>query len=242
MRTAVAVAVLALGTTWSLGARAQLAPPPPMQQPPPGSSWGQPQQPAYGQPVQPGYGQPAQPGWGQPYNPQQPGYGQPPSATQQQLDAAAQAKSFRGLEIGYLNAEAGGSFASFSRSEGGGMFGAGGGLRFVTWTLGLRARVHLLSDNVTMVQALVEAGFHLPVGAWDPYVHIHGGYLNLHLNEDGAGAGSKSGGTFGGALGADYYFTALVSTGLDASFDGLFVGGGGFGLSGSLHLGLHFDL
>ncbi|HEY2513710.1 MAG TPA: hypothetical protein VGI39_22740, partial [Polyangiaceae bacterium] len=79
-----AVAVL----TGSSGARAQLQPPPPMQAPPPGTTWGTPPQ-TY----------PAQPApYGQPY-PAQPAYpqGQPYSATAQQLNAADNANSFRGL-------------------------------------------------------------------------------------------------------------------------------------------------
>ena len=237
MRTkaaALAFAVAATWTAWSPRASAQLQPPPPMQPPPP--AWGIPGM------------QPA-PVWGapQPVPPQ----GMPPSATQQQLNASDNATSFRGFEIVYANAEVGGTYVTLgsklgsNSGEGGAAFGAGVGVRFLTWTLGLRARVAPLSD-FTLIQANLEAGFHLPLGAWDPYVNIHGGYVTAPLKNAGSFP-SPNGFDLGGSLGADYYFTALLSLGLDATADALFLSAAsqssvGSALIGSLHLGLHFDL
>jgi hypothetical protein len=113
----------------------------------------------------------------------------------------------------------------------------GGGFRFLTWTLGARARLVPISSS-TLWHVDGEAGFHLPLGAWDPYVSLNGGYVTF------AGV---NGGEIGGAIGDDYYFTALLSLGLEVSGDALFLNGGGnsftcYTVNGSLHLGLHFDL
>jgi hypothetical protein len=192
--------------------------------------------------------QPLAPGWGSPA--QQP---LPPSATQQQLNASQDASSFRGFELVYANAEAGGTFVTLGNKvggagsgEGGAAFGVGAGLRFVTWTLGLRARIAPLAD-FTLIQANLEAGFHLPLGPWDPYAVLHGGYVTAPLKNVPSGSPTPSGFDLGGSIGADYYFTALLSLGLDLTADALFVSAAsqstvGSALIGSLHLGLHFDL
>jgi hypothetical protein len=175
-----------------------------------------------------------------------------PSATQQQLDASQNATSFRGFEIVYANAEAGGTYVNLGSKlgagsgEGGAAFGVGAGLRFLTWTVGLRARVAPLSD-FTLIQANLEAGFHLPLGAWDPYVNVHGGYVTTPLKNAPSSFPTPNGFDLGGSLGADYYFTALLSLGLDLTADALFLSADsqsstGSALIGSLHLGLHFDL
>jgi hypothetical protein len=247
MRTKAAAAVLGIGigiaATWSLDASAQLQPPAPMLPPPPG--WGAPP-PTYVPP--------------------------PPSATQQQLNASDNASSFRRFELVYLNAEVGGAYVNVGdkftnrASQGGVVLGLGAGLRFLTFTLGIRGRVAPLAAY-TLIEANVEAGFHLPLGAWDPYINLHGGYAQAAMNSEQLGSAlgttlsytppSPSGGDFGGALGTDYYFTALFSLGVDTTLDALFLSTGsqtvvgvtvqgtsntGVAFLGSLHAGLHFDL
>jgi hypothetical protein len=250
MRTKAAARVvgIAIAATWSFDASAQLQPPTPLLPPPPG--WNA--QPAY-VPVQ------------------------QPSATQQQLNASDNASSFRRFELVYVTAEVGGAYGNVGdkftnrASQGGLALGLGAGLRFLTFTLGVRGRVAPLAAY-TLIEANGEAGFHLPLGAWDPYINIHGGYAQAAMNSQPLATltsggtpssslaytpPSPSGGDFGGALGTDYYFTALFSLGIDASLDALFLsansttigpvtfgGGSGTGVAflASAHAGLHFDL
>jgi hypothetical protein len=241
MRTKAAALVVgvAIAATWSLEASAQLQPPTPLLPPPPG--WN----------AQPTYVPPPQ-----------------PSATQRQLNASDNASSFRRFELVYVNAEVGGAYVNVGdkftnqSSQGGVAFGLGAGLRFLTFTLGVRGRVAPLSAY-TLIEANAEAGFHLPLGAWDPYVDIHGGYVQAAMNSETIVGGvsytppSPSGGDLGGGLGTDYYLSALFSLGIDASLDALFLSTSsrtvgiftqpaasntGVAFLGSAHAGLHFDL
>jgi hypothetical protein len=199
----------------------------------------------------------------------------PANATVQQLNAGDASGSFRGLEIGWTNLEAGGGYVHMPAktlygqpSAGGAAFGLGVGARFITWTLGVRARVMPLS-KFTLVQAMVEVGYHLPVGAWDPYLNIRGGYVaalfkaqNLELlpgeTVNVPAPPNPRGVDVGLSTGDDYYFNALFSLGVDVSFDTLFLSypavsdagtvllpsssGISYVVTGSLHAGLHFDL
>jgi len=122
-------------------------------------------------------------------------------------------------------------------------------------------------SQYTFYQANLEAGFHLPLGAWDPYIAIHGGYADASFKQMVTQFGpytspSASGGGAGGSLGVDYYLAALFSLGVDLTADALFLsvpvsmftsngttvvpvhGGSSTGslLMGSVHAGLHFDL
>jgi hypothetical protein len=235
---------VAIAATWSLEASAQLQPPTPLLPPPPG--WNA--QPAYVPPQQ-------------------------PSATQQQLNASDNAKSFRRFELVYLNAEAGGGYVNIgdkfhvSGSQGGAMFGLGAGIRFLFLTLGARARIAPLSA-FSLIEVNAELGAHLPLGAWDPYFNIHGGYVDAVANSTSltfAGIASASvtppspnGGDFGGSIGADHYLSSSFSLGLDVSVDALFLSSSdwvinrlliapgesstGVAVLGSVHAGLHFDL
>ena len=198
--------------------------------------------------------------------------------------------SGRGNEIFYVNGEAGGSYINmkqFSESQlaivnsaaGGPMFGLGAGIRLLVFTLGVRARLHQLS-NFNLWQLDGEFGFHIPIKMWDPYINLHGGYDFVGTLDSSALDPSTSGSSgnvsvhgfnAGLSLGADYYVTPLVSIGLDLTGDALFLqrppvplpqnigvlpsaqqtqirndplyansgDSVGFGLSGSLHLGVH---
>ena len=225
-----AMTVVAL-TAWSLDSQAQLQPPPPMQQMPPGAT-------------------PPMPAWGFP--PAQPMAPLPaPNTTAQRLDASDASGSFRGLEIAWVNLGAGGGYASLPSKLGYATTGAGGpafdlgfGGRFVTWTLGLRARV-MPTSSFTLVQGMLEAGYHLPMGAWDPYVNIRGGYVTALMKQQVGGSLPAGGGVatiaiaypyvdvpnphgvdLGAAIGDDYYLSALFSLGLDVSFDALLLSHG----------------
>ena len=266
MRTIVAGIAIAVGATWSLEAGAQLQPPPPMQPPPPGTTWGAP-------PMQ----QP-QPMWGRRVQPQ----GMPA------VDERHAATAERGGEREELSRvrdrvrEGGGGGGVPVAGEArrghrrGPAFGLGAGVRFLTWTLGARVRYAPLS-TASLWHIDGEVGFHVPFGAWDPYLSLHGGYATGSINEAVVPAApvvtnestsitatpGLSGGEVGGAVGEDYYFSALVSLGLEISADALFLTRSastaasasnitmpaptsasdvGFALNGSLHLGLHFDL
>ena len=123
----------------------------------------------------------------------------------QQLNAWQDASSFRGFELVYANAEAGGTFVTLGNKvggagsgEGGAAFGVGAGLRFVTWTLGLRARIAPLAD-FTLFQANLEAGFHLPVGAFRPLTSST--VAVTALKNAPSGAPMPSGFDLGGSLG-----------------------------------------
>jgi hypothetical protein len=157
-----------------------------------------------------------------------------------QLQASDNARSFRGLEIVYVSAEAGAMYANlggpYRGAQGGAAFGLGAGVRFLQWTIGIRGRVAPL-PAYTLYEGNVEAGFHLQLGAWDPYVNVHGGYAHASMNSEqvyfnvppvSVAAGpatppSPSGGDVGGSLGTDYYFSALFSVGADVTLDALFM-------------------
>jgi hypothetical protein len=158
--------------------------------------------------------------------------------------SAQDAASFRGLELGYLNAEVGGAYVNVGDQftnqggQGGAAVGVGAGLRFVYFTVGLRGRIAPLSA-FTLYEGNLELGIHVPEGAWDPYINIHGGYARASMNTQevtatvlgtvvdlGQTPPSPSGGDFGGSLGTDYYFSALFSLGLDATLDALILSTG----------------
>jgi hypothetical protein len=222
MRTIAAALVITVGATWSLTASAQLRPPPPMQPRQETPQWPAPAQP--------------QPQWVPP--PSQ-------SATVQQLNAGDNAGSFRRLELVYANAEIGAGYVNigdkFSNqaSQGGAVLGLGVGVRLLIFTLGIRGRIAPLSSYL-LIEANAEAGVHLPVGAWDPYLNIHGGYVHASMNSQpltltigGVTANfgsvtppSPSGGDFGGSVGTDYYFSSLFSLGADLTLDALFLSTG----------------
>jgi hypothetical protein len=224
MRTIAAALVITVGATWSLAANAQLQPPPPMQPRQETPQWPAP-------PPPPGQSQ-----WAPPSQ---------QSGTVQQLNAGDNASSFRRFEIVYTNLEVGGGYVNigdkFSNqaSQGGAVIGLGAGVRLLVFTLGLRGRVAPLSSYL-LIEVNAEAGVHLPIGAWDPYLNVHGGYAHASMNSQpliltlgGASIDfgsvtppSPSGGDFGGSVGTDYYFSSLFSLGVDATLDALFLSTG----------------
>jgi hypothetical protein len=162
------------------------------------------------------------------------------------LPASAQdAAGSRGLELVYLNAEVGGAYVNIGQQftnqggQGGAAVGVGAGLRFVYFTVGLRGRIAPLSA-FTLYEGNLELGIHVPAGAWDPYLNIHGGYAHASMNAEEYSVivlgtvvalgqetpPSPSGGDVGGSLGTDYYFSSLFSLGLDVTLDALILSTG----------------
>jgi hypothetical protein len=214
--------------------------------------------------------------------------------TVQQLETAEREDSGRNFEIFYVNAEVGGSYInmeSFSSSSlqlaksssGGPMFGLGGGLRLLIFTVGARARLHQLSA-FSLWDLNGELGLHIPIKKVDLYLGLHGGYTFVGTLGDAtiaspnpnvaspAGDTSIHGFDAGLSLGFDYYLSSLFSLGVDGTGDFLFLkrppvalpasvalltqaqrdvitkdplyaksgDSVGFGISVSLHAGLHF--
>ncbi|MFO0675345.1 MAG: hypothetical protein U0169_02350 [Polyangiaceae bacterium] len=164
------------------------------------------------------------------------------SPTASTLSRAEKEDSGRGLEWVYANAEVGaGLVASEAFANDavglqnltavGPMFGVGAGVRLLVLTFGARFRVHALSP-FTLAQIDAEAGFHVPLGKWDPYVALRGGYDFTLAMGDGAFSPltlpSKNdvayrGFNLGLSGGCDYYLSSLFSVGADVTFDTLFL-------------------
>jgi len=157
------------------------------------------------------------------------------------LDEDKKKDSGRGLEFLYLDAHGGFSYvdmASFSAttlgpiptSSSGPAFGVGAGIRLFILTLGARATLSDLS-SFSLWQVDGEVGFHIPIGHFEPYFGLHGGYaFSGTLNPDAlssAAAGSPNvaihGGDAGLQLGMDYYFNHFISLGLEVSGNALFL-------------------
>jgi hypothetical protein len=229
----------------SIAAAQDLTPPPPMN--------GQPQQtqPQQTQP-QPQTQSTAQSTQLAPPPPMQQQAPPPPAATEQKLDDAKKEDSGRGLELVYLNAQVGAVFdaiGTFNNSlqiqqtnAGGAMFGAEAGVRFVWLTLGARFRYDTLPTAFNIWQLDAVLGFHIPLGSWDPYVSIHGGYSAIgsldpsnfkasdispcstcKSSQDLADGFSSKGANIGFSVGVDYYLAKFFSIGVEGGFEFLFL-------------------
>jgi len=173
----------------------------------------------------------------------------PPATTEQKLDDSKKEDSGRGIEFVYVNAQAGGVFdaiGSFNNSlqiqqtnAAGALFGAEAGVRFVWLTLGARFRYDVLPTAFNIWQLDAVLGFHIPLGRWDPYVSLHGGYSAIGTldpsnfkasdlcgtctQQDAANGFSSKGANVGFAVGVDYYLAKFFSLGVDAGFEFLFL-------------------
>lgn len=174
----------------------------------------------------------------------------PPQSTEQKLDESKKEDSGRGMEFLYLNGQVGAVFdalGTFNNSlqiqqtnSGGAMVGAEAGVRFVWLTLGARFRYEMLQPfNIWQLDAVL--GFHVPVGHWDPYVSIYGGYSAIGsldpksfdasqvapcsscTAQDAANGFSTKGANVGLAIGADYYLVKFLSIGVEGAFEFLFL-------------------
>jgi hypothetical protein len=147
-----------------------------------------------------------------------------------------------GLEWVYLNADVGGAFTNLQSlsdtnlalqqtKSAGGAFGLAAGVRLLFFTVGARARDLQLSDfNLWEIDG--EAAFHIRVWRIDPYFGVRGGYA--FVGSLGSGAVSLASGSttsdvsvhgfnVGPMFGIDVYLSSLVSLGVDANAEFLFL-------------------
>ncbi len=166
----------------------------------------------------------------------------PPPSTQQRLDDADKKDDKRGLEWVWANAEAGFSYyalGAFSQdltlqrtNHAGGMVGVAAGIRLLFFTLGARFRYNLQSA-FNLWQLNLVAGFHIPVGSWDPYFGVHGGYSAIGKLADGSVSGLVTGSSIdqldvkgfnaGINAGVDYYIASFFSIGFDATLEFIYL-------------------
>lgn len=163
---------------------------------------------------------------------------QPPDATggtEQNLAAAEQEDSGRGLEFVWLAGEVGiGHFglgaidsgelalANVDESKQTGLVaGAGLGVRIIYLTFGARFRYAPLPDW-TLWTVGAEGGLHIPIGSLEPYFTLGLGYVNVKPKE-----GELDAQGFDGRLGAgiDYYLTNMFSVGANLTGDILVLSG-----------------
>jgi hypothetical protein len=147
-----------------------------------------------------------------------------------------------GLEWVYLNADVGGAYTNLQSlseshlaiqqtSSAGGAFGLAAGVRLLFFTLGVRARDLQLS-NFNLWELDGEAAFHIRIWRIDPYFGVRGGYAFVGSLGSGtvsvASGGSASdvsvhGINLGPMFGIDVYLSSLVSIGVDANAEFLFL-------------------
>lgn len=158
-----------------------------------------------------------------------------PAATEAELAKADREDSGRGLEFVWLNGDVGVMHlgletfrnnhivdpAGVSSTQTGVVVGAGGGVRLVSFTLGVRFRYAPLPDMKLWTLGL-EGGLHWPFGAFEPYVTLGAGYIqagSLPGPDDPTlrGVDARLGGGF------DYYLTNMFSVGVNAGADLLFL-------------------
>lgn len=205
------------------------------------------QQPAQGAPgYPPGYPVPGQPAPAASPGGYPQGYpGAPGAAGAQQappdVPPEESEDSGLGLEWVYLNADAGFAYtdlASFSQTSlglaktaaSGPTFGVGAGARLLFFSVGVRARDLILNfGNLWEIGG--EAAFHIRVSSVDAYFGARGGYNfvgTLDSSTAKAATGDNQGVSIHGfdvgpMIGLDYYFSHLVSIGVDVDAQFLFI-------------------
>jgi hypothetical protein len=165
--------------------------------------------------------------------------------TQEQIQAAEQERedSGLGLEWVWMNAEVGASYVNLQslntsslalqKTESGGpVWGVAAGVRLLFFTLGIHLRDAVLSSMGSLWQIDGEVAFHTRFGHFDPYFGVRGGYNFIgSLSADAAqGVNGNAppgvtvhGFNVGPMFGADYYFTKLISLGIDVDAEVLFI-------------------
>jgi hypothetical protein len=210
-------------------------------------TWGQPPQQQPQTPGQYGGAPPPQPSYASPS-----GYSSSYESNRvnNDLSRSERENSGRGLEWVWLNGELGFETVSLktfkndnlvdskfvSDSASGIVYGAGLGVRLIIFTLGARFRLGNFSEWDLWTLNL-EAGFHIPLGDFEPYVNLGGGYASVgafgtkniggginKANVDITGYNIRLGG------GLDYYVTPAFSVG--ASVSGELLGLSRSGLKG----------
>jgi hypothetical protein len=165
-----------------------------------------------------------------------------PSAPTYNTNSDQSQDSGLGLEWVYLNADAGGAYTNLQSlseshlalqqtSSAGGAFGLAAGLRLLFFTVGVRAR-DLQLANFNLWELDGEAAFHIRIWRIDPYFGVRGGYA--FVGSLGSGAVSVTSGStqpdvsvhginVGPMFGIDVYLSSLVSIGVDANAEFLFL-------------------
>jgi len=194
-----------------------------------------------------------------------------PTATQRELEQARAEDSGRGLEFVYFDVEGGFQHlalqglhssanlvaAPVRTSDVGSLLGVTVGMRLLFLTIGPRLRFAHFHDW-DLWSLNLEAGWHIPLGNFEPYAVVGGGYSRLGRSA-GAVLGPDSGVSVKGfnlrlGVGADYYVTNVLSVGalMTAEMIGLSRGAVaapgytadasalGIGFAGSAVAGLHF--
>jgi hypothetical protein len=168
------------------------------------------------------------------------------TSTKEQLEKSEKEDSGRNFELIYVNGDVGLSYIdmeSFSSdklalqktSSLGPMFSLGAGLRFLVFTVGVRAKLHQLS-SFNLWQLNAEGAFHFTESKFDPYIGAHVGYSfvgtlksssvdlgNATSAPDPSGDVSVRGVSSGLDLGFDYYLSSLFSIGFGATAEALFL-------------------
>lgn len=150
------------------------------------------------------------------------------SATESQLQVSEKKDSGRGLEWFYLNAEGGFqalglktfkdsqlTVGNVKTSAMGGMAGVGLGVRLMFFTLGARARMGFFQPY-QLVTVNGELGAHLPLGDFEPYITLGGGYAmltSLKAQDWEVSSVSVRGYDIRIGGGFDYYVTPVFSVG-----------------------------
>jgi hypothetical protein len=160
--------------------------------------------------------------------------GVPPEG--KRLEKDEKKDSGRGLEWFYLDADAGFAWANMASlsssnlgikqtSSQGPTFGAGAGIRLFILTLGARANLDQLS-SFDLWRLDAELGLHIPLGNFEPYFGLHGGYCFVGALDAGVSGSpnlSVTGGDAGLQIGFNYYLSHYFSIGLDVSGSALFL-------------------
>lgn len=194
--------------------------------------------------------------------------------TERELELSEREDSGRGLQFFWIDAELGGRWSDFALISDSGLLdgediqatnllptiGLGAGVRFLYFTVGARYRLNLTGD-LPFWTAGLEGALRVPMGNWEPYALVGGGYLRTLQYEDKCGGCYKdlviSGGYAAIGGGIDYFVTPVFAVGTRLDVEVPFVSrdalpqategvyatdGSAVGLSANLglHLSLHF--
>jgi hypothetical protein len=162
----------------------------------------------------------------------------PPAHTDSEEKKEEKKDSGHGLEWVFLNADAGFSYinmtsisssnlnpSTVSNASQGPKFGVGAGVRLFILTLGVHANLNELS-MFNLYQFDGELGFHIPIGHFEPYLGLHGGYCFVGSLSDAISNTANlsiTGGDVGAQLGFEYYFNHFVSIGIEGAASAYFL-------------------
>lgn len=173
---------------------------------------------------------------------------------ERELDESDEKDAGRGLEFFWISGEIGFQTLGLTTFSNGGLvadgvtasgsgleYGGAVGLRLLYFTLGARFRRASLQD-FSPWSLVAEGGLRVPLGRFEPYGTLSGGYVAIPGGEE---LGSIGGVDLRVGGGLDLYLSDSFSVGACATGDVLFLAADGAssvgaGLTTSLQLGLHF--